>query len=338
MTTKHLLIAVICLITMNLNAQIYEFSASTDTYTDITGSTSLNNGMTWDDPEFAIPIGFEFQYFDSIYTEIFIEDNAYGGIVSFNNTEEIVPTFVAYGADIIDRGYDFVTDEYSQTSQSDLSYLVDGEEGSRILKLEWNNVGFYSEMEGDNASTDYTNFQLWLYEGSNIIETRFGPNSITQPDLCYEGDPGSFVALIEEVNYFNAFFNGEVAFLAGDPNAPTVASPPYYYNLPTFVGTIPEGMVYTFEPTIVSTSDALSDDLQIALIPNPSNDYFQIVFDEFNELLTNSNILITNAQGQVVKEFKFTPNAIDISDMSPGVYFVQIQTASGMTTRKLVKK
>jgi len=175
-------------------------------------------------------------------------------------------------------------------------------------------------MEGDNASTDYTNFQLWLYEGSNIIETRFGPNSITQPDLCYEGDPGSFVALIEEVNYFNAFFNGEVAFLAGDPNAPTVASPPYYYNLPTFVGTIPEGMVYTFEPTIVSTSD------------------FQIVFDEFNELLTNSNILITNAQGQVVKEFKFTPNAIDILDMSPGVYFVQIQTASGMTTRKLVKK
>jgi len=125
MTTKHLLIAVICLITMNLNAQIYEFNASTDTYTDITGSTSLNNGMTWDDPEFAIPIGFEFQYFDSIYTEIFIEDNAYGGIVSFNNTEEIVPTFVAYGADIIDRGYDFVTDEYSQTSQSDLSYLVD---------------------------------------------------------------------------------------------------------------------------------------------------------------------------------------------------------------------
>jgi len=338
MTTKHLLIAVICLITLNIQAQNYQFSVSTDSYIDLTGSTSLNNGVTWDDPEFAIPIGFEFQYFDSLYTQIFIEDEAFGGALSLNDSEDIVPMFIPYAADIIDRGYDFVMDDYTQTSQSNISYLLDGTEGSRILKIEWNNVGFYGEMDGDNVSTDYTNFQLWLYEGSNDLEVRFGPNSITQPNLCYEGDPGTFVGLIEEVNYFNGFFVGEVILLVGDPAAPTTTTAPYYYNLPTFNGTIPEGTVYKFEPMTVSTSDVLMDDAQIMLVPNPSNDYFQIIFDESNDKLINSNIMITNGQGQVVKEFKFTREAIDISDMSVGMYFVQIHTASGMITRKLIKK
>ncbi len=338
MTTRLLLITLISLITLSLQAQTYQFSVSTDTYTDLTGSTSLNNGMTWDDPEFAIPIGFEFEYFDSVYTQIFIEDSALGGILSFNDSEELVPTLAAYGADVIDRGYDFVVDDYTQTSQSNLSYLVEGEEGSRIFKLEWNNVGFYDEMDVDNVSTDYTNFQLWLYEGSNDIEVRFGPNSVTQPDLSYDGDSGAYIALVEEINYFNGFFNGEVLLLAGDPSAPTAVSAPYYYNLPTFNGTIPEGTVYKFESMVVSTSNALADDLQITLVPNPSDDYFQIIFDESSDELINSNILITNAQGQVVRALQLTSNTIDISDMNAGVYFVQIQTTSGIATCKLIKK
>lgn len=338
MTTKHLLIAALCLLTLNLHAQTYEFSVSTDTYTDLTGSTSLNNGMTWDDPQITIPIGFEFQYFDSLYTQIFIEDEGLGGLLAFNESENLVPSIVSYGTDVIDRGYDFLMGDYTETSQSNISYLLEGTEGNKILKIEWNNVGFYAEMDVDNVSTDYTNFQLWLYEGSNDIEIRVGPNSVTQPDLCYEGESGSFIGLVEEVNYFNGFFNGEVVLITGDPSAPVVTSFPYYYNIPRLDGTIPEGTVYKFAKGTVSTSNALADDWQISLSPNPSNDHFKIISDIENNKLASSNISIVNTFGQTVKEIDFTPDAIDISDLSAGTYFIQIKNTSEMTTRKLIKQ
>lgn len=338
MTTKHLLITALCLLSLGLHAQTYQFNVSTDTYTDLTGSTSLNNGTTWDDPQFTIPIGFEFQYFDTLVTQIFIEDFGFGGLLAFNDSEDLAPSLMAYGADIVDRGYDFNTYEYDQTSQSNISYLLEGTAGSRILKIEWNNVGFYDEMDEDNVSTDYTNLQLWLYEGSNDVEVRVGPNSVTQPDLCYGGESGSFTALIEEFNYLNEFFNGEVIFLAGDPSAPTTTSIPYYYNVPHLNGTIPEGTVYKFAYETVSTSDAIKDDWQISLSPNPSNDYFKIIAGTANDELISSNILIINTFGQTVKEINFTADAIDISDLNAGTYFVQMNTATETTTRKLIKQ
>ncbi len=337
MKSKHLLIAMLCLISISLNAQTYEFSVSTETYEDLTGSTSLNNGTTWDDPEYYIPIGFDFQFFDTLVTQILIESEGYGGLLSFNESESIVPTIIAYGADIIDRGYDFLGG-YGQASQSNISYLLEGTAGSRILKIEWNNVGFYEEMADNYISVDYTNFQLWLYEGSNNIEIRFGPNSVTQPNLCYDGAPGSFAGLVENVDYSTGFFYGEVIMLLDDPSAPMAVSTPSYYNIPYLNGTIPDGTVYKFEYTTVNTSDVTEFDGQFSLSPNPSNDYFKIILNDFNTNFVNANILIVNSLGQVLKDIDFTTDAINISDLKAGTYFVQIRTDSGMTTKKLIKK
>ena len=67
---KSIMIAAFFVLTMNLQAQTYNFSVSTGTYTDLSGSTSLNNGSTWDEPEILLPIGFDFQLFEFI-SELF---------------------------------------------------------------------------------------------------------------------------------------------------------------------------------------------------------------------------------------------------------------------------
>ncbi|MFT5764211.1 MAG: hypothetical protein ACI8X3_001641, partial [Saprospiraceae bacterium] len=49
------------LMAFSLNAQNnpYYFTVGNGTYEDLTGTTSINNGMTWDDPEFVFPLGFD---------------------------------------------------------------------------------------------------------------------------------------------------------------------------------------------------------------------------------------------------------------------------------------
>ncbi|MEZ4800124.1 MAG: hypothetical protein R2809_10190 [Flavobacteriales bacterium] len=56
---------------------------------------------------------------------------------------------------------------------SEINYQVDGEEGSRIVKVEWKNVGFYDEFAANGTFNNITNFQLWIYETDNSFDFRF---------------------------------------------------------------------------------------------------------------------------------------------------------------------
>jgi hypothetical protein len=54
---KLLSILILTSVSLNMHAQSYNFDVSNNTYSDLIGSTSLNNGATWDDPSYTIPIG-----------------------------------------------------------------------------------------------------------------------------------------------------------------------------------------------------------------------------------------------------------------------------------------
>jgi hypothetical protein len=336
MKITNLLIAAFCGLTLNIQSQTYNFSVSTGSYSDLTGSISLNNGMTWDDPQFTIPIGFNFQYFNTTMNQIFLDDLGLGGELSSDTSETgIYALLIPYGADIIDRGYDFNVDSSTTGSLSNVSYILEGTSGNRILKIEWKNVGFYSELEDDNISSDFTNFQLWLYEGSNDIEIHFGPNSITQPNLSFDGETGSYVGLFPEYDFDNDSVIGNGIVLSGNPSSPNALSvDSIYANY--LNGVILNGTIYKFTKSAVGISELMSDFLKISIYPNPSDDYFNISFDnvEFNI----SSISILNTNGQKAKEINFDNDVIDISDLSSGTYFVQLNTKSGIALKKLIKK
>jgi len=156
-----------------------------------------------------------------------------------------------YGVDIIDRGFNFVGD--TAVSQSNISYQLVGMEGSRILKIEWNNVGFFDELSGDNVSTGFTNFQLWLMEGTNDIEIHFGPNSILQPELSYAGTTGANIGLFPGYDVVEDTITSTAYVLGGDPSAPILNEITSLEDATFLDGTIPDGTIYLFSADTTGT-------------------------------------------------------------------------------------
>ena len=326
-----------CLFTMNLHAQTYNFSVDKGVYTDLVGTTSLNNGQVWDDPNLVIPIGFNFLLFDQEISSIAISDFGLGGFLfaSVPSDPNLAMIVLPYGADVIDRGYDFTTG--GGTSQSNISYLVEGEPGSKILKVEWNNVGFYSELSEDNVSTDFTNFQMWLHQGSNLIEYRYGPNSITQPDLCYENGVGTYLGLVGGYDINEDTITSAPNYLiTGEPSSPTAIQLGSQQSPPTLDGTIPNGTIYRFGNLSTSINDIPTELQDISLLPNLVTNEFFIQFDD-SKVDINS-LTLTNVAGQIIRNINFSNNQITVSDLSPGIYFVNLNTNLGTVTKKFVKQ
>ena len=90
---KNIILLIFCLLSLRstlLEAQKYTLNVSHEDFTYLENGNSVNNGDTWDDPTYSVPIGFDFVVggltFDSVHLSIF----GGGGIVSFNkNTEDL---------------------------------------------------------------------------------------------------------------------------------------------------------------------------------------------------------------------------------------------------------
>ena len=319
-----------------LTAQAYDFNVLTDVYSDLTESTSLTKGMTWEDLELTIPIGFDFQYFDTTLTHLFMLEGYLGGVLLSDSIERgFVYILTPYGAQIVDRGYDLSVG-VSSGGLSDISYKLEGNIGSRILKVEWRNVGFYWELVDDNVSTDFTNFQLWLYEGSNTIEMHYGPNSITQPNLSFEDAEGTIVALVPKYDVINDKIveqNGLV--LMGDPTAPVLRQISDLAFISNLEGVIPNGTTYQFSLQTTANSEPKLLPLKISMYPNPTKDFINIDYKEGKPI---NSIQILNSSGQVISQIIDANGTIDVSDLNSGIYIIQFTTESGrIVNQKIVK-
>lgn len=318
--------------------QTYTFSHLNQTYADLTGSTSLNNGVAWDDPDFTVPIGFNFEYFEETINTINITSDGLGGLLKVgdcNGTSTSESLLFAYGADIIDRGYD------GMASLSNVSYKTEGLIPNRICKIEWNNVGFYSGLTDANGNKiDYLNFQLWLYESTNVIEIHFGPKSITQPTIDFEGETGTFISLVDNVSCASQTINGHQMLLGGSPS-----NPDFYDNVysleDTIVyldGVIPANKVYRFTPASTASQEELNSIDGFSIVPNPADENFHLVLGEGLVDQVN-NISILDINGKVLYSNLSPLEEISVSDLNPGIYFVRIETSSGSVfSEKLLKQ
>jgi hypothetical protein len=315
----------------------YSFTKTTGTYSNLVSPISLTNGATWDDPQLTIPLGFNFDYFDSTINKIFIEDFGLGAYLLINTSETgVIPTLIPYGADIVDRGYDDNVGPTTSGGLSPISYQISGTSGSKIMKIEWKNVGFLEDIGDNGISIDFTNFQLWLYEGSNVIEIHFGPNSITQTSLCFDNETGSSVQLLPEMDYTALDYGPNGIILKGSPSSPSVKIINHFDSLEFLNGVIPNGTIYRFSKTggtISLIENSFSFDAQI--FPNPANNFITITSKELNQI---SQVLLIDINGKLFKTINNQFNNINISDLNSGVYFVKIISKEGLISNsKFVK-
>lgn len=169
-----------------------------------------------------------------------------------------------------------------------------------------------------------------LYETTGVIEIRFGPKSITQPAIDFEGESGSYVYLGHNLNCATGTNEGHELMLGGTPASPTLYDNVYSLSdtLLYLNGVIPPLTVYRFLPAATVSQDELSSNLSFSIVPNPVEDQLRIVHGE-NETSVVRRATIVDVNGKVLLSNLEFNQEISVSDLQAGMYFVQVELESG---------
>jgi hypothetical protein len=214
----------------------YSFETSTETYTPISGGNILGNSSNAYISFSDIEIGFEFNYGGVDYTTISVASNGYvklGNAIDYIDDYPLT-SFIGNDTIIAPLGGSVVS-----TPNGELSYQTSGVMPERIFTVQWAN--YTSGGEGSSL-----NFQVKLYETSNIIEFHYGdfdldPNGFTS--YFQVGLRGNF--LLDEADVFQRLIDGDNTWLvSGD-----AAGEGYAFISPGAPDFAPSnGLLYTWLP------------------------------------------------------------------------------------------
>ncbi|MFM1999220.1 MAG: hypothetical protein RL204_1167 [Bacteroidota bacterium] len=297
----------------------YPFEVLNEPYVDLVESTSLSGTELWDDPTYQVPLGFDFQLFDSQISELYILPP--GAQLVNSLSQKSTDLLFPYLSDIMNASID--------EPVSPISYLLDGVEGSYIFKLEFKNVGFYNEFEASSTFGNTTNFQVWLYQGSNVIEYRFGENTIKSGSLIHIFGNGPLVGLGQQVALDGSNWSGFWT-LAGDPSNPTVTAIPtgtqFFTAEQVLSGEPLSGTVYRFGtlPTSIEEEETtISTELKIWPTIATTEIHFNATEGE--------EYIIYDMVGKQVYQGKATSTieTVNISNLAPGQYILKTESGQG---------
>ena len=158
-------------------ASLYSFSQFSGSYTpNVVGSGATQIGGPSDDDSYygGQPIGFTFNYLGSNYTTIGVSSNGWTWFGSGTPTNNYTPLSTATAqAGIIAP----LAQDQQGTGTGEMSYQTTGVAPNRVCTIQWRNWTKWSSAT--YAATIIQNYQVLLYETSNIIECRYGPQTYT---------------------------------------------------------------------------------------------------------------------------------------------------------------
>lgn len=332
--TKQLLLCICMFFIATLSFAQYSFTNSTDTYkTLLSGDTISKSIPNWDDEEFRVGIGFAFKAFGVDYDSLLVETN--GSVLLYNtlasgglqNSSASLPAFMVYGEMLTAA---CKNDLIYRPEGSPIIYELSGTVGSRIAKIEWVNVGLKYVADQIN-NPDYINFQVWLYEGTNVVEYRYGPWNVNL--LSYNGNNGPTVGFGEYKGQSGTLSSDQ--YLKGTSNNCSLTN--QYFQL---TGTPGGVRVYRFTPSSISgIKDYDEKKYNILLTPNPANENTTVRFNSTEA----TQITISDLLGNVVMTEKITTigkiqKEINTEQLNAGVYFISVigSSQSAKATKRLV--
>jgi hypothetical protein len=317
----------------------YKDSSYTQTFNFLTATTSVNNNNWWDDPEYAIPLGFTFHLFSDTTDTIHISQEV--GLGALLSMHEVTPTtpfssgIIAHGSDLVDR------DTSGNNSFSPISYITSGTTPSRIFKLEWKNAGFFNPIDNGTSYADSINLQLWLYEGSDAVEVRFGNgNYVSSNNDLYDGGPGPLVGLFDSLN--TTFDTRVIYYLKNATNSPSLDSMTSLTSLPFppgMTGNPAAGSVYRFTPKQGGSTTTGFNTLT-SVVSNDMNYYAdrnELRIDIFSN--DRFKYTIFDIQGKIVGNGAVSKgrNVVNTQSLSGGLFIVKLTSAKENATMKFVR-
>lgn len=137
----------------------------TDNYRPLKNAISVNRQKVWDDFTDEIPLqnrmvmpGFSWHWGGYNFDTLFIGQ----GRILAEKRDAILN--IGVFEDLCDRGIG------TDTSYSPISYKICRRLGKRILKIEWDNAGYFEDWSYRGNCNRHIHFQLWLYEKDSRVE------------------------------------------------------------------------------------------------------------------------------------------------------------------------
>lgn len=242
-----------------------------------------------------------------------------------------------------------LTMDYESKNRGKVLYELTGSIPNRIFKVEYNNIGLFD----DTLGVDSLNFQIWLYEGTYVIEYRAGISNV--PDTMFAQNTIDFFFEQKKVLHMGLFQNqGDVLsenpsniyfqFVKGDDTDSLIYFPDMMvsgienaYVKGSYKKFPVESSVFRFTPKDNATSVFQALAVRNKIFPNPSST------GEFNVLLeqaTKSNYKIFDING-VAKMAGAIHDGylkLDLSPFTKGVYFLHISINDKIESVKLIYK
>ena len=292
------LLIMLLFITNKNFAQGYTFSKDTQLYQNLVNPIKILENESWNysSPLVVTDIGFTFKYFNRTYTQF---DLLMVGSIGFDR------------GSYEDFLYGFNAKLKSKTNSmpwlSKIVYKIEGAAPNRIFKLEHNNIGF--QLSSDTSN--YLNFQIWLFETSNNIEIHYGPTK-ADSSCWYVGKTGPYVGM-DTTNQWVSWF------LAGNPSNPSFIK----IKDTVLTGFPINGTVYKFTPVNTGILDINSTINNIDIYPNPTINK-TIYFNKLSNL-NPYQITIKNGLGETLYSDFIKKNEVNLAEFEKGIYFYQIR-------------
>ena len=328
---KSLILLPLFLMCIQTNAQtFYAQTTASANYTDLSDAVSINNNMVWYNNEYdPIEVPFSFKITNQTITHFTFRDDNFAFITGLEETAKTY-LLIASGIFIEDRNYSDA--EVSQSpvnySESPISYKVEGTSGNRILKMEVKNAGSTSEVDELETNTLFVNFQVWVYEGSNIIEYHYGDTNITADDMTTLEDDPWLIGIAEKTLSYGCFVYGNPASVSFAQLINTNEDALDEYKMASYPS---NGTVYRFTPSTTAGTEQFNK-TQFSIYPNPVTSMLNISLEKMDV----TDYIITDMTGKTIQKgtFKTLENTIEVGDLSSGMYGIKI----GNTTQKFLKK
>ncbi|MEZ5016280.1 MAG: T9SS type A sorting domain-containing protein [Flavipsychrobacter sp.] len=325
---RKLLLTLTVLLACNLLsfAQMpYKVTVRNNNYQALSTGVNVSDTTAWtEDSTFIINIPFDFKIEGVNVKQIILS----GASLAVSDTGSSADAFPIISAEIVDRGLS----DTDSVSQSPIRYQVDGNMGSRILKIEVANAGFYDELTQSGTTKNYVNIQLWLYEQSNIVELHYGASQINSFSTYFP--LGLLTGYIRDINVGTGNMD-KFYILKGNNTSPTVDS---------FSATSPQtgltsfptsGTVYRYTP-IVPPSTSVGTIALEGMKVYPTHCTNNITIDNAKGIATYQ---IININGSTLSTgtINIGRNTIDVSHYPSGMYFVTMKRDNQTTTTRIVK-
>lgn len=289
----------------------YTFSATTQTYQPLTSTTTMNNGLIWDDEVLSVPLPFNFKLGNTTINRFNL--SLYLPSVT-TDTQGQFSGFITIATDMADRG--MLT---GAASLSPIRYTTTGTAPSRIFKAEIANAGFYYEYDDSGTMNDFINMQVWFYETSNIVELRFGTSKITDPQSYFDLGGKPFMCYTENAELDQMTWDLLMA-VNGNPANPSYDSIAAGMT-PSLLNAWPaNGAVYRFTPKTTGVNN-VARFKNVTVFPTNCTDVLQVSFKEQEE----AAYVVIGADGKktgLSGTFKNGTNTIDVSQLAKGNYLL----------------